>query len=388
MAPWLFSLILLLAPSMRLVLKDGRVLLCDSYEVRGQMVSIRSGDKQFALPLNRIDLEKSGQVEAVDPPKAEAPVKTQRPKTLSDAQPKGERKPIVLTTKDLKSGSRGQGSSTTRYRKIGNSIIVEVTINGSGPFSILLDTGANTTVLSPELLERLNIARGRQSVSMVGLSGQPVQGFRVTLDSLALAGQSVEDLMVVSFDISHLSRMNVVGLLGQDFLNYFVMSMDNNSQQITLKPHGAEVGPSSFEREQNIREELAAWERSADRLVIISNNLRDLLTRFNRGDSSVMGNASSRQLKAYADELGVVRQNASSFRNMLSQIDLDPLSQDERESVRNFQSCYPEINRYLGELQKLCGSMRNYANTQNKERLTQSLDEIGRRNRAVMQCLQ
>lgn len=388
MAPWLFSLILLLAPSMRLVLKDGRVLLCDSYEVRGQMVSIRSGDKQFALPLNRIDLEKSGQVEAVDPPKVKAPVKTQRPKTLSDAQPKGERKPIVLTTKDLKSGSRGKGSSTTRYRKIGNSIIVEVTINGSGPFSILLDTGANTTVLSPELLERLNIARGRQSVSMVGLSGQPVQGFRVTLDSLALAGQSVEDLMVVSFDISHLSRMNVVGLLGQDFLNYFVMSMDNNSQQITLKPHGAEVGPSSFEREQNIREELAAWERSADRLVIISNNLRDLLTRFNRGDSSVMGNASSRQLKAYADELGVVRQNASSFRNMLSQIDLDPLSQDERESVRNFQSCYPEINRYLGELQKLCGSMRNYANTQNKERLTQSLDEIGRRNRAVMQCLQ
>ncbi|PIE89901.1 MAG: hypothetical protein CR997_08780 [Acidobacteria bacterium] len=234
---FLFSLVIS-SSQFQLFLKNGQTIVCDSYEIVGQMIEINRSGQVFTLPVNRLDLEKTRELKPVEHVK-----KNGESRKAPQATPKKERT-IRIKTSDLKPISSTESEvETTRisYRKLGNGIVVAVTINGSGPYDFILDTGASTTIISPSLVGRLHIEVDEENIPLVGLSGKNVTGKRVKLDTISLGDLSVEKLVCTSFEVTTLRQKEIHGLLGQDFLNYFVVEIDSSSQRITLKKHGQSV---------------------------------------------------------------------------------------------------------------------------------------------------
>src|SRR3954464_12064202 len=78
-------------------------------------------------------------------------------------------------------------------------VVVPVRVNDEGPFDFLLDTGTNTTLLTPELARRINL-RATSRIPLITLSGTEMLP-RAMLDSLALGTKSLKHLEVIFDDL-------------------------------------------------------------------------------------------------------------------------------------------------------------------------------------------
>jgi len=90
---------------------------------------------------------------------------------------------------------------------------VKVMVGGQGPFSFLVDTGAERTVIASELAERLELAHGQKlRLATIGSSTE-VQSFRV-------AALSMTDLHMAPFDAPAFAGRHIgaAGLIGVDML--------------------------------------------------------------------------------------------------------------------------------------------------------------------------
>jgi predicted aspartyl protease len=107
-------------------------------------------------------------------------------------------------------------------------VMVPAFVNGRGPYSFIVDTGASATVLSPALADALGIDRA-ENPAMTGAGGmlQSVVG-RVT--SFAVGGAVLQDLSVVVSDfLEHIGQTvgtAVDGVVGYNFLRGFRVTID------------------------------------------------------------------------------------------------------------------------------------------------------------------
>jgi hypothetical protein len=115
-------------------------------------------------------------------------------------------------------------------------IVVQAVVNEQGPFPFALDTGAGRTVLTPELAERLNIGATKK-IKGAGLGGK-MQLTGATVDSLSLSGATVRDLDVVLgafiHTISAAAGTKLEGIVGHNFLNQFLLTIDYPQNRLTL----------------------------------------------------------------------------------------------------------------------------------------------------------
>jgi len=107
----------------------------------------------------------------------------------------------------------------------GRSIMVTATINGRAPVQLILDTGAARTTISPAALVGLGVTyRDAPKVEIRGVTGT-ASAYLVGLESLEVGEARVSPLAVLSHD-PQMGRGSQ-GLLGQDFLNHFRVTIDN-----------------------------------------------------------------------------------------------------------------------------------------------------------------
>src|SRR5207247_10606281 len=126
----------------------------------------------------------------------------------------------------------GAGSTEIRFVK-GQAIVVNATINGGTLVRLMLDTGADRTVINPRALAAAGGARtAGQSGQIRGATGTATVQSAV-LDSLEIGGAKVSRLLVIAHDIEHGA---LDGLLGRDFLDQFRVSIDSDSGVATLAP--------------------------------------------------------------------------------------------------------------------------------------------------------
>ena len=106
-------------------------------------------------------------------------------------------------------------------------------VNGKGPLTLILDTGADTTLISPLALYKVGVStiyaprgeiRGATGTASVG---------QVQVDSLEVGEARVAPLTVIAHD-AELSTGD--GLLGRDFLNHFTVTVDSKAGIVTLAP--------------------------------------------------------------------------------------------------------------------------------------------------------
>jgi len=125
-------------------------------------------------------------------------------------------------------------SLTTITFTPGSPVIVSARINGLGPITLVLDTGADRTLVSPGALSRLGIpvvASGRAEVRGVTGAG-PADVVWIT--SLEVGGAKAGPLAIVAYD-GNLRQAD--GLLGRDFLDQFTVTIDAPNGRVTLTPH-------------------------------------------------------------------------------------------------------------------------------------------------------
>ena len=116
----------------------------------------------------------------------------------------------------------------------GRQIMVAARINGRGPVRLLLDTGADATLINPDALIALRVSyRDAKQVPLRGIGGATT-GYLITLDSLEVGGARVAPMRVVSHDAEF--ERGVAGLLGRDFLNHFRVNIDNTRGIVELAP--------------------------------------------------------------------------------------------------------------------------------------------------------
>jgi hypothetical protein len=119
----------------------------------------------------------------------------------------------------------------------GTPLTVEARLNGA-PLTLIVDTGADRTVISPAAIERAGLAgQAGRSIQVVGVTGTATATL-VTLPLLDVAGARIGPLPVIVYALPAVIRggegAGVDGLLGRDVLDAFMLSVDAASGRATL----------------------------------------------------------------------------------------------------------------------------------------------------------
>ncbi len=120
---------------------------------------------------------------------------------------------------------------------VNNLILVPATLNHTQNATLLVDTGATRSLLTPTMARRLDISppadAPRQSAYLVG--GQKIDVPFANLSALQVGDAIVEDLQV-GIHLVNPGALIVDGLLGGDFLGRFKMTVDRSARQLQLEP--------------------------------------------------------------------------------------------------------------------------------------------------------
>ncbi|HET7874443.1 MAG TPA: retropepsin-like aspartic protease [Methylomirabilota bacterium] len=132
-----------------------------------------------------------------------------------------------------------EAPTAARIRTVNNIMLVYATINGATGALLIVDTGAQRTVLTPALLKRMNVSvpdtAPRRKLYVMG--GRSIDLPFIRVASVRTGGAVVENLEVGVYDVAPQSRV-VDGLLGGDFLGRFKTTLDAREGLLRLEPLG------------------------------------------------------------------------------------------------------------------------------------------------------
>src|ERR1700754_3188111 len=120
-----------------------------------------------------------------------------------------------------------------------HQMIVAVSVNHSGPYNFLLDTGNQITMVDPSLAADLHL--NTQGSAVVAGFGFHADASVTQLDLLEVGSYAVANPKVVVFDIQnpHSVDLHFRGVLGEDFLSQFDMLIDNDHNLLCLDDSSA-----------------------------------------------------------------------------------------------------------------------------------------------------
>jgi hypothetical protein len=116
----------------------------------------------------------------------------------------------------------------------GAPIIVSAKISDvAAPISLILDTGADRTVIAPQALWRLGISTLNAPRAVIkGVTGSG-QAEVIQVSSVQVGEAKVGPLRIVAHDAD---LRQAEGLLGRDFLEHFTVTIDAREQIVILSP--------------------------------------------------------------------------------------------------------------------------------------------------------
>jgi hypothetical protein len=131
-------------------------------------------------------------------------------------------------------GPKAAGAAVIKYTP-GQRIMVDVKINGSFTAKLLLDTGADRTMISPRTLQAagITISKPVATGQITGATGTDKIDY-VVVDSLEVGEARVGKMPVGSYELA--GSDSGEGLLGRDFLDQFKVTMDAAAGEVHLAP--------------------------------------------------------------------------------------------------------------------------------------------------------
>lgn len=140
----------------------------------------------------------------------------------------------------------------------GHLIVIPVTINGTGPHEFLLDTGASTTLLTPELARQLRL-RPIDRIELVTVTGSQIL-VRSELERVTVGAQTATDVEVVISELREVraAGSNIRGVLGQNFLARFNYLIDYGAQRLEFEA-ATELETRLCGARLHLEEQLGRW---------------------------------------------------------------------------------------------------------------------------------
>jgi predicted aspartyl protease len=127
------------------------------------------------------------------------------------------------------------GLSEVPFRVVAGHAIVSVTVNGAGPFDFILDNGCVTSIVDPEIAQRLTMPVVGQA-TLVSVSREAAV-FVVMAKEIKLDGMAASNLEVMVDPLRGPKSIKptIHGVLGEDFLQKFDFLLDNKEQRLVFE---------------------------------------------------------------------------------------------------------------------------------------------------------
>jgi predicted aspartyl protease len=161
---------------------------------------------------------------------------------------------------------QASASWTVKFKLLrGHVIVIPVTVNGSGPYDFILDTGASTTTISFEFAQALRL-RPVDRVELITVAGSRFVP-RAHLAGVSIGAKSVENMEAVFNDLAEARAISpeIRGALGQNFLSRFNVLINYRERKIEFE--------DGDELENRLRGERLPIEWRDDRMLIMSRPL-------------------------------------------------------------------------------------------------------------------
>jgi predicted aspartyl protease len=143
---------------------------------------------------------------------------------------------------DLHHAQPSSRATSVAIQTIFRKILVPVVLNGNEKATFLLDTGANITVITPTLAQRLGVEQpsGGPKIRARMASGQDVEVSLIRVKSIGVGSARIENFATAVYDLPALALgapfpIVVDGLLGNDFIGLFTMTIDPRAGRLTLQ---------------------------------------------------------------------------------------------------------------------------------------------------------
>jgi predicted aspartyl protease len=115
-------------------------------------------------------------------------------------------------------------------------LLVPTSVNGSGPFDFVLDTGASGVLIGETLAADLALERS-EPVAATGAGGT-LRVVRTRLDSVCIGEICVKDLEAAIADLSPIAAAAgtpIMGIVGHPVLARLVVTVDYPRRRLTLQ---------------------------------------------------------------------------------------------------------------------------------------------------------
>lgn len=115
-------------------------------------------------------------------------------------------------------------------------ILVDVHLNGRGPFQFAIDTGTSTSAIMPELAKELSLATSE--IPPITAGGGQIQASAATLNAFQLGGAKIDNMAVVVSDffsmLSAAVGAKLDGIVGYNFLRNYKVVIDYPGENLQL----------------------------------------------------------------------------------------------------------------------------------------------------------
>jgi predicted aspartyl protease len=146
---------------------------------------------------------------------------------------------VIPPTLNAATGCPGDVKAIPLQRINQHQMVLQVSINHSGPYDFLVDTGSQMTIVDQTVAADLHIATtGKADVAGVSFGGTAM---RAQLDTLEVGDHEVTGLGVLVYDMKGVrdAGFGLHGLLGEDFLSRFDVFIDRAHNFLCIDDTGA-----------------------------------------------------------------------------------------------------------------------------------------------------
>jgi hypothetical protein len=126
-------------------------------------------------------------------------------------------------------------TTSVPIRIVDGAPVVQVTLNGKGPYDFILDTGSNYSAVQPKILAQLSISLEDQVVIDTATGGS-IHERKTTVEIMSVGGLTVLQMNVYTLDPRVLSQnhQHISGILGESFLKHFDILLDHEKKILVL----------------------------------------------------------------------------------------------------------------------------------------------------------
>jgi len=123
-----------------------------------------------------------------------------------------------------------------KFSPVDGHVMVPVVLNDFLQATVMVDTGAGITILSRELARDLGLTGQAAHPITLKTIAKDVAGQLVTLDSIQIGDLRKDHFPVAITDLPLGENGHFHGILGMDFMNNYIIQIDNERRSIALTP--------------------------------------------------------------------------------------------------------------------------------------------------------